>query len=231
MKKKILNILMITLIILNIVGCTKKKESEDPKVEQKQEITILEEKDGEITKGTLEGYTFTETEDKTDRVKIQMENGDTILIVLSNKDTPITIANFKKLVSEKFYDGLIFHRVIKDFMIQGGDPEGTGMGGSAKTIKGEFSLNGVTNSLSHTKGVISMARSSEYNSASSQFFICHADATYLDGSYAAFGKVFAGFDIVDKIANVETSQMPATQDRPLVEQKIKSIRFITVEKA
>ncbi len=231
MKKKILNILMITLIILNIVGCTKKKESEDPKVEQKQEITILEEKDGEITKGTLEGYTFTETEDKTDRVKIQMENGDTILIVLSNKDTPITIANFKELVSEKFYDGLIFHRVIKDFMIQGGDPEGTGMGGSAKTIKGEFSLNGVTNSLSHTKGVISMARSSEYNSASSQFFICHADATYLDGSYAAFGKVFAGFDIVDKIANVETSQMPATQDRPLVEQKIKSIRFITVEKA
>ena len=231
MKKKILNILMITLIILNIVGCTKKKESEDPKVEQKQEITILEEKDGEITKGTLEGYTFTETEDKTDRVKIQMENGDTILIVLSNKDTPITIANFKELVSEKFYDGLIFHRVIKDFMIQGGDPEGTGMGGSAKTIKGEFSLNGVTNSLSHTKGVISMARSSEYNSASSQFFICHADATYLDGSYAAFGKVFAGFDIVDKIANVETSQMPATQERPLVEQKIKSIRFITVEKA
>lgn len=231
MKKKILNILMITLIILNIVGCTKKKESEDPKVEQKQEITILEEKDGEIIKGTLEGYTFTETEDKTDRVKIQMENGDTILIVLSNKDTPITIANFKELVSEKFYDGLIFHRVIKDFMIQGGDPEGTGMGGSAKTIKGEFSLNGVTNSLSHTKGVISMARSSEYNSASSQFFICHADATYLDGSYAAFGKVFAGFDIVDKIANVETSQMPATQDRPLVEQKIKSIRFITVEKA
>lgn len=231
MKKKILNILMITLIILNIVGCTKKKESEDPKVEQKQEITILEEKDGEITKGTLEGYTFTETEDKTDRVKIQMENGDTILIVLSNKDTPITIANFKELVSEKFYDGLIFHRVIKDFMIQGGDPEGTGTGGSAKTIKGEFSLNGVTNSLSHTKGVISMARSSEYNSASSQFFICHADATYLDGSYAAFGKVFAGFDIVDKIANVETSQMPATQDRPLVEQKIKSIRFITVEKA
>lgn len=231
MKKKILNILMITLIILNIVGCTKKKESEDPKVEQKQEITILEEKDGEITKGTLEGYTFTETEEKTDRVKIQMENGDTILIVLSNKDTPITIANFKELVSEKFYDGLIFHRVIKDFMIQGGDPEGNGMGGSAKTIKGEFSLNGVTNSLSHTKGVISMARSSEYNSASSQFFICHADATYLDGSYAAFGKVFAGFDIVDKIANVETSQMPATQDRPLVEQKIKSIRFITVEKA
>ena len=223
MKKKILNILMITLIILNIVGCTKKKESEDPKVEQKQEITILEEKDGEITKGTLEGYTFTETEDKTDRVKIQMENGDTILIVLSNKDTPITIANFKELVSEKFYDGLIFHRVIKDFMIQGGDPEGTGMGGSAKTIKGEFSLNGVTNSLSHTKGVISMARSSEYNSASSQFFICHADATYLDGSYAAFGKVFAGFDIVDKIANVETSQMPATQDRPLVEKKIKSL--------
>ena len=206
MKKKILNILMITLIILNIVGCTKKKESEDPKVEQKQEITILEEKDGEITKGTLEGYTFTETEEKTDRVKIQMENGDTILIVLSNKDTPITIANFKELVSEKFYDGLIFHRVIKDFMIQGGDPEGNGMGGSAKTIKGEFSLNGVTNSLSHTKGVISMARSSEYNSASSQFFICHADATYLDGSYAAFGKVFAGFDIVDKIANVETSQ-------------------------
>ena len=207
-------------------------------MEQKQDLTILEEKEGEIVKGTLEGYTFVETEEKTDRVKIQMENGDIILVVLSNEDTPITIANFKKLVSKKFYDGIIFHRVIEDFMIQGGDPTGTGYGDdTVATIKGEFQLNGVENNLSHTRGVISMARrggnpetADTMNSASSQFFICHADSTFLDGSYASFGKVFAGMDAVDKIATVETSKSAATQDRPLVEQKIKSIRFITIEK-
>lgn len=226
MKNKILSILIIVLIAFSITACDTKKESEDNKVENKQEITILEEKDGEIVKGVLEGYTFTETDEQTDRVKIQMENGSVMLIVLSNKDTPITIANFKKLVSENFYDGLIFHRVIEDFMIQGGDPTGTGYGdNSLATIKGEFAVNGVVNNLSHTRGVISMARSNDPNSASSQFFICHADSTYLDGSYAAFGKVFAGLDVVDAIATVATND----NDKPLVEQKIKSIRFITIE--
>lgn len=194
-----------------------------------QDLTIIEQDDnGEITKGTLEGYTFTETEEITNRVKIQMENGDVILLVLSNSDTPITIANFQKLVSEKFYDGLTFHRVISGFMIQGGDPNGDGTGGSSETIKGEFSSNGVENNLSHTRGVISMARSSANDSASSQFFIMHADSTYLDGNYAAFGKVFAGLDAVDTIASTEVTG--SENSTPVTKQVIKSMRFITIEK-
>lgn len=181
----------------------------------------------EIKTGTIEGLNFTETDEVTDKVKIQMNDGGIILVDLTNNDAPITIANFQKLVSEKFYDGLIFHRVISGFMIQGGDPTGTGMSGSDEKIKGEFRSNGVTNNLSHKRGVISMARSSDPNSASSQFFICHADATFLDGDYASFGKVIAGMDTVDKIASVSTD----SSDRPLAEQKIKTIRFVTVEKA
>ena len=181
----------------------------------------------DILTGTIDGYTFTQTDEVTDRVKIQMENGDIILVVLSNEDTPITIKNFKKLVSEKFYDGIIFHRVIADFMIQGGDPTGTGFNGSDEEIKGEFQSNGVKNNLSHTRGVVSMARSNDPNSASSQFFIVHEDSTYLDGNYASFGKVFAGMSTVDKIAATPTDY----NDKPLTEQKIHSIRFVTVEKA
>ncbi len=158
----------------------------------------------------------------TDVVEIVMEDGGSIKVELYADVAPITVENFKKLVSEKFYDGLIFHRVIANFMIQGGDPTGTGMGGSEETIKGEFLNNGVQNTLSHQRGVISMARSNDPNSASSQFFICHADSTYLDGSYAAFGKVIEGMDTVDKIASVETD----ASDKPLKEQKIKTIRFV-----
>ncbi|MBQ2278819.1 MAG: peptidylprolyl isomerase, partial [Clostridia bacterium] len=135
-------------------------------------------------------------------VQIEMDNGGIIKLELYPDIAPITVANFEKLVKEGFYDGLIFHRVIKNFMIQGGDPTGTGMGGAKETIKGEFASNGVTNTLSHTRGVISMARSQKKDSASSQFFICHADAKYLDGDYAAFGKVIEGMDVVDEIANV-----------------------------
>lgn len=216
--KKIKNIILILLIAITITSCGSKNEET-----KKEEEKIVTE---DIKTGVVDGYKFTQVEEETDRVKIQMENGDIILVVLSNKDTPLTIKNFKKLVSEKFYDGLIFHRVIKDFMVQGGDPTGTGFEGSDEEIKGEFSSNGVKNSLSHTRGVVSMARSNDPDSASSQFFICHADSTYLDGNYAAFGKVFAGMDIVDKIANVETN----ANDKPLTEQKMHSIRFITVEK-
>ena len=140
---------------------------------------------------------------ETVMVQIEMENGGIIKLELYPEIAPITVENFTKLVSEGFYDGLIFHRVIKDFMIQGGDPEGTGMGGSKDKIKGEFAINGVQNTLSHERGVISMARSQNYNSASSQFFICHADSTYLDGQYAAFGKVIEGIETVDSIAAVE----------------------------
>lgn len=162
------------------------------------------------------------TDKITDFVKIEMESGDSIVVELNSKVAPITVENFKNLVSEHFYDGLIFHRVIAGFMIQGGDPTGTGMGGSKQTIKGEFKVNGVNNTLSHERGVISMARSQMYNSASSQFFICHADAKFLDGQYAAFGKVVEGIDMVDKISYVETNY----NDKPLVEQKMKKVCFV-----
>lgn len=152
-------------------------------------------------------------------VTIEMQNGKKIKLELYPEHAPITVANFEKLVGEHFYDGLIFHRVIEGFMIQGGDPEGTGMGGSKEKIKGEFRANGVPNSLKHTRGVISMARSQNPNSASSQFFIMHKDAPHLDGQYAAFGKVVEGIEVVDEIATTKTD----FRDRPLKEQKIKSI--------
>lgn len=138
-------------------------------------------------------------------IKIDVKGFGTIMVELDKEAAPKTVENFEKLVSEGFYDGLTFHRIIKGFMIQGGDPKGNGTGGSSKTIKGEFSANGVENKLSHERGVISMARSQDYNSASSQFFIMHADNNYLDGQYAAFGKVTDGMDVVDSIADVEVA--------------------------
>lgn len=155
-------------------------------------------------------------------IKITMENGKEIKLELYPEIAPITVENFEKLVSEKFYDGLIFHRVISGFMIQGGCPDGTGMGGPGHHIKGEFASNGVKNDLRHTRGVISMARSMDPNSAGSQFFIMHQNAPHLDGQYAAFGKVIEGMDVVDEIANTETNYM----DRPLVPQQIKTIEII-----
>ena len=124
---------------------------------------------------------YTKTNEITDLVKIEMATGSSLVLKLDAKSAPITVRNFQKLVSEGFYDGLIFHRVIAGFMVQGGDPTGTGAGGSQDPIKGEFRMNGVPNPLSHTRGVISMARTNDPNSASSQFFICHDDATFLDG--------------------------------------------------
>ncbi len=155
-------------------------------------------------------------------VQITMEDGGIIKVELLPEYAPKTCANFEKLVSEGFYDGLIFHRVIKDFMIQGGDPTGTGMGGSGENIQGEFRVNGINNTLSHDRGVISMARSQNFNSASSQFFICHADAKFLDGQYAAFGRVVEGMDVVDRIAQTRTN----FQDRPLEEQRMKKVELI-----
>ncbi len=153
-------------------------------------------------------------------VVITMENGKTMTLQLFPQTAPITVKNFLKLVDEKFYDGLIFHRVIKSFMIQGGDPTGTGMGGSKDEIKGEFAANGVKNYLAHDRGVISMARTMAPNSASSQFFICHEEAPHLNGSYASFGVLTDGYDTLDEIANVKTD----LNDKPLTEQKIKTIR-------
>ena len=132
-------------------------------------------------------------------VEIKVKDFGKIVVLLDATTAPITVENFLSLVNEGFYDGLVFHRVIKDFMIQGGDPLGNGTGGSAKTIKGEFSKNGYYNDIKHKRGVISMARSESYDSASSQFFICNADSSSLDGSYAAFGYVVKGMDVVDKI--------------------------------
>ena len=155
-------------------------------------------------------------------VRIEMENGGVIDIELYPEVAPITVANFEKLVKEGFYDGLIFHRVIAGFMIQGGDPLGTGMGGAKEKIKGEFAINGVRNDLSHERGVISMARSQNPNSASSQFFICHADCSFLDGQYAAFGKVVSGMETVDEIASIPTDPY----DRPRVRQMIQKITLV-----
>lgn len=156
-------------------------------------------------------------------VTIIMENGDVMKAELYPEVAPNTVNNFISLVKKGYYDGLIFHRVIRGFMIQGGCPQGTGMGGPGYSIKGEFSQNGVKNDLKHTEGVLSMARSMMPNSAGSQFFIMHKDAPHLDGAYAAFGKVTEGMNIVDKIANERTDY----SDRPLKEQKIKSMTVDT----
>jgi peptidyl-prolyl cis-trans isomerase B (cyclophilin B) len=151
------------------------------------------------------------------QVTIQMENGKNITVELYPDKAPNTVNNFISLAKSGFYDGLIFHRVISGFMIQGGDPNGTGMGGPGYTIKGEFSLNGFKkNDIKHLRGVISMARSQMPNSAGSQFFIMHANAAYLDGQYAAFGKVIDGLETVDEIASTPTDY----NDRPKKEQKI-----------
>jgi peptidyl-prolyl cis-trans isomerase B (cyclophilin B) len=152
-----------------------------------------------------------------------MKDGGVIDIELDKKAAPVTVENFEKLVKDKFYDGLIFHRVIPGFMIQGGDPEGTGMGGPGWHIKGEFAANGWDNPIAHKRGVISMARAQDPNSAGSQFFIMHADANYLDGQYAAFGKVVKGIEVVDKIAGVRTNRW---NNRPYEDQVIDTIRIV-----
>ncbi len=138
-----------------------------------------------------------------EKIKVTMENGGEFVIELCPEQAPITCENFLKLVKSGFYNGLTFHRVIDGFMAQGGDPEGTGCGGSDENIKGEFAMNGVVNTLSHTRGVISMARSQNPNSASSQFFICYGDCTFLDGQYAAFGKVIEGMEVVDDFLKID----------------------------
>lgn len=152
-------------------------------------------------------------------VVITMENGDKMTLELYPEIAPITVENFVSLAKKGFYDGLVFHRVIEDFMIQGGDPDGTGCGGPGYSIKGEFAANGVKNDLKHTRGVISMARAMDPNSAGSQFFIMHQDAPHLDGQYAAFGKMTDGFDVLDKIATTDTDR----SDRPREEQRMKTV--------
>ncbi len=215
MKKSTLGTLIITAILsLALIGCsTSNKTSKD-------ETNTGSNDNKEI-------YLSKETEkkegDKNPVSTIEMEDGKIIKMELYPEIAPITVRNFISLANSKFYDGLIFHRVISGFMIQGGDPEGTGMGGPDYSIYGEFTNNQFENTLLHTKGVISMARSNDKNSAGSQFFIMHGDTPSLDGDYAAFGKVIEGMDVVDSIAKVETG----SDDRPKKDIKIKSISVDT----
>ena len=204
MKKRSLSLLLALVLLVSLTALTgcKSNDSKTPT----QNITA---------------YTLKNEKDPV--ATITMENGGVITVELYPDVAPNTVANFITLANQGFYDGLIFHRVIKGFMIQGGDPNGNGTGGSGYSIKGEFSANGFDNNLSHTRGVISMARSSSFDSAGSQFFIMHEDGEFLDGQYAAFGKVLEGMDVVDKIAAVKTDG----NDRPLTEQKIASIRVDT----
>lgn len=179
MKKFIYTLLIISMSIFGLIGC------KDEKVEEPKEV-----KEETADNANFEG---------THKVEIKLKNYGTIYLDLDEESAPITVNNFVKLAEDGFYDGLTFHRIITGFMIQGGDPLGTGTGGSDEKIKGEFSNNKIENNLSHTRGAISMARSKDYNSARSQFFIVHEDSTFLDGDYAAFGYVTNGMDIVDKI--------------------------------
>lgn len=156
-------------------------------------------------------------------ITFEMENGDIMKAELYPQVAPNTVNNFISLVNKGFYDGLIFHRVINGFMIQGGDPEGTGMGGPGYGIKGEFAQNGFANDLKHSAGVLSMARSMMPNSAGSQFFIMHKDAPHLNGAYAAFGKIIEGMDVVNKIAEVATDY----SDRPMEDQRMKTVTVET----
>ncbi|WP_346890820.1 peptidylprolyl isomerase [Clostridium sp. UBA3887] len=219
MKKSTLGTLIITAILsLALIGCsTSNKTSKD------------ETNTGSNTgsNDNKEIYLSKETEkkegDKNPVATIEMEDGKIIKMELYPEIAPNTVRNFISLANSKFYDGLIFHRVISGFMIQGGDPEGTGMGGPDYSIYGEFTNNQFENTLLHTKGVISMARSNDKNSAGSQFFIMHGDTPSLDGDYAAFGKVIEGMDVVDSIAKVETG----SNDRPKKDIKIKSISVDT----
>lgn len=182
----------------------------------------------EFNTGEIEGYFYQETEEKTEYVKLVTNKDKVVLIELDKNEAPLTVENFQNLVSEHFYDGLTFHRVIKDFMIQTGDPTATGTGGSSKKIKGEFASNGIKNNIKHKKGVVSMARAgNDLDSASSQFFIMVSDDhDYLDGDYAAFGRVIAGYEAIEEISKVKTD----SNDKPYRQEKIRTMRFVEVRK-
>ena len=206
LRKNISLLLVIVLSLSLFIGCSKKEEINDKN-----------------TTSTNNAETEKGKDDKNPIATIEMEDGSQIKIELYPDVAPNTVRNFISLANSKFYDGLIFHRVIPDFMIQGGDPEGTGVGGPGYAIKGEFSSNGFENTLKHDRGVISMARAQDKNSAGSQFFIMHKDSPHLDGEYAAFGKVIEGIEVVDKIAAVET----VAQDKPKEDVKMKKVTVDT----
>ncbi|MBQ8432846.1 MAG: peptidylprolyl isomerase [Clostridia bacterium] len=204
--------LIVALLLASLVSCQDSTPKTDNLYSLEEHYTPSE----EITDYVCINVSYT---DKNGEKKVS-----NIVVKLSPEDAPITVENFKTLVSEGFYTGLTFHRIIKNFMIQGGDPKGDGTGGSPNKIKGEFSANGVANDISHIRGVISMARRGDsMDSASSQFFIVHKDSTYLDGDYAAFGHVTFGIEVVDAIASVSTN----SSDAPLNKVTINTITFVT----
>ena len=221
MKKKFSFLLVLAVLVMGLSACggsksdttSETKATKAPKATETAEATKKPESKTTDTKGKH-------------HAKIKVKDYGTIEVELDGDTAPITVANFIKLVNEKFYDGLTFHRIMSGFMIQGGDPLGNGTGGSDETIKGEFSSNGVENNISHKRGVISMARASDPDSASSQFFIMHQDSTYLDGEYAAFGKVTKGMKVVDKICEDATptdgNGTIEKADQPVIE----SIRMV-----
>ena len=239
MRRKFWAVLCVTAVSASLLGgCGSEKKTEEKEAagevqgnelsdgsdEEVQEETKEEEAASEEEKSSAaEGVTLdvSKTLSGTHHAEMILKDYGTIKMELDADTAPLTVTNFVKLVQEDFYDGLTFHRIINDFMMQGGDPEGNGTGGAEETVKGEFSNNGVENDISHTKGVISMARSSDYDSASSQFFIVQADSTYLDGDYAAFGHVTEGMDIVDEICKnakpINSSGLVDTPEQPVIE--------------
>ena len=221
MKKKFSFLLVLAVLVMGLSACGSSKS--DTTSETKATKAPKATETAEATKKPESKTTDTKAKH---HAKIKVKDYGTIEVELDGDTAPITVANFIKLVNEKFYDGLTFHRIMSGFMIQGGDPLGNGTGGSDETIKGEFSSNGVENNISHKRGVISMARSSDPDSASSQFFIMHQDSTYLDGEYAAFGKVTKGMKVVDKICEDATptdgNGTIEKADQPVIE----SIRMV-----
>jgi len=205
-------LVLVSLLILS--ACSTTAETTEPVVE---DVVIYE-----IDTSSLDVPYATYLNETNPRIVITFENYDPISLELFPEVAPITVAHITSLVERNFYDGIIFHRIIEGFMIQGGDPTGTGGGGSGQQITGEFVSNGVPNLLRHWRGVLSMARSSEPNSASSQFFIVHRDANFLDGEYAAFGGVVQGFETLDALASVATN----AQDRPLDAVVMQTVRLI-----
>lgn len=213
MNKKILVIAIICIIIICVVICIGFMNSKENTSSQTNEISENREENKEEDDMYSSGI---------HHATIEVKDYGTIKLELNADAAPITVSNFAKLVNEGFYDGLTFHRIISGFMIQGGDPLGDGTGGSDEEIKGEFELNGVKNDISHTRGVISMARAQDYDSASSQFFIVHKDSTFLDGQYAGFGRVTDGIDVVDKICeNIQVEDDNGTvlkENQPVIEK-------------
>ena len=210
--KKTIVLLLVALLLLSLACATE----EVSRADKAAEALLAAQQKNETKEET--------NVDKTHPIAtITMKDGGVIKLELYPETAPESVKNFISLANSGFYDGLIFHRVISGFMIQGGDPKGNGTGGPGYSIKGEFAANGVKNDISHVRGVLSMARAQPYDSAGSQFFICHADSTFLDGQYAAFGRVTSGMDVVDKIAATTTD----SKDKPYKDQIMETVRVET----